>query len=192
MFLIVGLGNPGVQYANTRHNVGFLCVNNIAHRLGFPDFSQKNDSLISERRIDGERFIIQKPQTFMNLSGRAVQNIVSFYKIDTENIIVVHDDLDLNPFEVRIKFAGGNGGHNGLRDIDSAIGKNYWRARIGIGRPLDRVDVSTYVLSNFYRDEIQKLYNILEIFSENIKELLLAQDKNIIIQSIMMKVANRK
>lgn len=189
MILIVGLGNPGLQYAQTRHNVGFMCADVIAHTLGFPDFSSKYTSLISERFIDNERFFIQKPQTFMNLSGTAVQKVVSFYKIPTDNIFVIHDDIDLKPMETRIKFAGSNGGHNGLRNIDGAIGKDYWRIRIGVGRPLDKSNVADYVVSKFYRDELQTLQGIFASIANNIYELASSQDKTSAIQKLLSEVS---
>ncbi len=177
MFLIVGLGNPGLQYSHTRHNVGFLCADRIAFYLGFPTFKEKFESLITERNFDANKIIIQKPQTYMNLSGKSVMQITSFYKIHSEDIVVIHDDIDLDPFDVRIKFSGGHGGHNGLRNIDESIGKNYWRIRIGVGRPPSKLEVSNYVLSNFYPDELTKLQSIFDIISKHIASFMLSSDK---------------
>lgn len=178
MFLIVGLGNFGLQYAYTRHNVGFLCADHMAHYLGFPEFKQKFDSLITEKNINNNRFFIQKPQTYMNLSGISVNQAVSFYKMLPEEVVVIHDDIDLDPFEVKIKFSGSAGGHNGLKNIDSAIGKNYWRIRVGIGRPPSKLEVSSYVLSKFYSDELQKLQVVFDVISKNIVNFLLSEDKS--------------
>jgi PTH1 family peptidyl-tRNA hydrolase len=184
MFLVVGLGNPGIRYAYTRHNAGFLCADYIASSLVFPEFVEKHDSLVSEKVVDGFKVIIQKPLSFMNLSGLPVRKLVSFYKIPTENIFVVHDDIDLSPFSLRVKFAGGNGGHNGLRSIDGAIGKNYWRIRIGVGRPNSKIEVSDYVISNFYSDEIQELQNVLELVSDNIINLISSVEKSEVIKKM--------
>jgi PTH1 family peptidyl-tRNA hydrolase len=184
MFLIVGLGNPGIKYVYTRHNVGFLCIDYIAKALVFPEFLGRYDSLVSEKTIDASKIILQKPQSFMNLSGLPIQKLTSFYKIPSENVFVIHDDIDLPPFSIKVKFAGSNGGHNGLRSIDGGIGKSYWRIRIGVGRPDSKIEVSDYVLSNFYSDEIQELQNVLEIISDNITDLILSTEKNDIIKKI--------
>ncbi|MDR1488852.1 MAG: aminoacyl-tRNA hydrolase [Holosporales bacterium] len=186
MILIVGLGNPGVRYAYTRHNIGFMAVDYIARRLNFSRFLSEFSSLVSEKLIEKEKVIIQKPQTFMNLSGGAVQKIVSFYKIPTDCVFVIHDDIDLVLYDIRIKYAGGNGGHNGLRSIDGGVGKNYWRIRIGIGRPFDKNEVPDYVLSNFYKNELQKFSIILEFLAENICELIFKENKEQIIQKIQL------
>lgn len=194
MFLIVGLGNPGLNYAYTRHSVGFMLADHLAYALGFPDYKAKFDSLYSERTFENfAKVFIQKPQTYMNLSGGAVSQIVSFFKISTENVFVVHDDLDLKPFEIRIKFAGSNGGHNGLRNIDKAIGTQYWRIRIGIGRPLSREQVPDYVLSPFYKDELTALpQRVFEPVAQNIIELLFEQNKAPVIEKILNAAKNAK
>jgi PTH1 family peptidyl-tRNA hydrolase len=189
MFVIIGLGNPGLAYAYTRHNVGFLLVDHLAYSLGFPEFTSKFDSLCSEKSIDSLKIMIQKPQTFMNLSGRAVFKLVSFYKILTENIFVVHDDIDLEPLKVRIKFSGSSGGHNGIKDIDKYIGNNYWRIKIGVGRPQSKEQVAAYVLSSFYKDEITSL--IQDVFSKiinNIPLLLSSENKKPIINNIVSEI----
>ncbi len=188
MILIVGLGNPGLQYAHTRHNVGFLCADVIAYHLGFPEFRSKFSSLISERSLDNEKIVIQKPQTFMNLSGNAVKEIVSFYKIPSDSVFVIHDDIDLRPSEVRVKFAGSSGGHNGLRNIDSAIGKDYWRIRIGIGRPMEKIAVADYVLSKFFNDELQNLQHLFFAISQNITNIIFAQEKEKPIQQLLSDI----
>jgi PTH1 family peptidyl-tRNA hydrolase len=157
----------------------------LVRELGSPDFKAKGCALRSEKAIDGVKVIILKPQTFMNLSGRAVAEVVSFYKIQTSDVFVIHDDIDLSPCEVRIKFAGGHGGHNGLRDIDRCIGKNYWRIRIGVGRPPAKDLVADYVLSPFYNDELTRIVQTIHIIAGRFTELLLANDKAPIINDIM-------
>lgn len=194
MFLIVGLGNPGLNYAYTRHSVGFLFVDHFSYALGFPDFRSKFDSLYSEKNFEAlSKVIIQKPQTFMNLSGRAVSQLVSFFKIPTENVFVVHDDLDIKPLDIKIKFGGSSGGHNGLKDIDKAIGNNYWRIRIGIGRPLDRAQVPDYVLSPFYKDELSRLLPVVfDPLCRNIVDLLFQENKTEVIEKIIKSVRSGK
>ncbi|MGE3622307.1 MAG: aminoacyl-tRNA hydrolase [Bdellovibrionales bacterium] len=143
--LIVGLGNPGSEYENTRHNIGFMAVDAIAERYGLPPWKKKFKSLIT-----GGDFLLQKPLTYMNLSGEAVGEAMRFHKLAPENVIVFHDDLDLLPGQVRIKQGGGAGGHNGLKSLDAHIGPDYWRIRIGIGHPGVKGDaVTNYVLGPF-------------------------------------------
>lgn len=149
-WLIVGLGNPGAQYAGHRHNIGFMVVDTIADG----SFKTKFKSLIAEETIKGNRVLLQKPQTFMNLSGEAVREAATFYKIPTERVVVIHDELDLPPGQLRIKQGGGNGGHNGLRSLDAHLDSvDYWRLRCGIGHPGDKDRVSPYVLSDFSKQE---------------------------------------
>jgi PTH1 family peptidyl-tRNA hydrolase len=137
MILLVGLGNPGDKYKLTRHNIGFLTIDQIAETdtFGFSNFSSKFEGEISLSQYKDQKIILLKPMTFMNLSGKAVQKAVQFFKLKPENIIVCHDDMDLQLGKIKVKKAGGSGGHNGIKSIDSAIGKDYWRIRIGIGRP---------------------------------------------------------
>lgn len=190
MFLIVGLGNPGLDYAYTRHNAGFMLADHLAYAFGFPDYKSKFDSLYSERLLNKfSKVIIQKPQTFMNLSGKAVSQIVSFYKIPTENIFVIHDDLDLPPLDVKIKFSGSNGGHNGLKDIDKFIGTKYWRIRIGIGRPQSKDQVPQYVLSPFYKDELSDILpKVFAPICKNMESLLFEEEKSGIISKIIQEI----
>lgn len=155
--LIVGLGNPGNQYEFTRHNAGFIVIDQIAQHFGFPVFKQKGKALISSCDISGVRAVLLKPQTFMNLSGDAVLPVVSFFKISENDIAVIHDDLDLSFGDYRYKFGGGSGGHNGLKSIDSKISNKYWRIRVGIGRPENKSDVVDYVLGKFSKDDISRI-----------------------------------
>jgi PTH1 family peptidyl-tRNA hydrolase len=154
MRLVVGLGNPGLRYAKNRHNVGFVAVDAIARRHGFPAFRDRFKGELSEGVIGGEKRLLLKPQTFMNDSGEAVLAAMSFYKIPPAEIVVIHDELDLKPGKVRVKRGGGSAGHNGLRSIDALVGADYWRVRIGIGHPGVRELVMPYVLQNFPQDEV--------------------------------------
>ncbi|MGB1361310.1 MAG: aminoacyl-tRNA hydrolase [Alphaproteobacteria bacterium] len=153
MFLLVGLGNPGNEYTNTRHNVGFMALDNIVQRYNFSDYNKKYDGLVATGTIKGEKVIALKPQTYMNKSGISVSQAVNFFKIPLENVIVFYDELDLPTGKVRVKAGGGNGGHNGLKSIDAHAGKEYVKVRIGIDHPGDKNKVSGYVLSKFTTDE---------------------------------------
>lgn len=151
MFLIVGLGNPGPNYSKNRHNIGFLALDQVASSFSFPDFSgsKVSQSQASLGEISGHRVLLLKPMTYMNLSGSAVKSALDFFKLMPERVIVLHDDLDLDPGEIRFKKGGGHGGHNGLRSVSQAIGQDYYRLRLGIGHPGVKELVSPYVLSNF-------------------------------------------
>ena len=153
--LIVGLGNPGREYESTRHNVGFLWVDELARlqNLGFRS-EAKFHGLTARGQLHGHEVLLLKPQTFMNVSGRSVGALVQFYKISPEEMLVVHDELDLPPGVARLKMGGGHGGHNGLKDIIAHLGsRDFWRLRIGIGHPGDRSEVSNYVLNDPRREE---------------------------------------
>lgn len=180
MKLVVGLGNPGLQYARNRHNVGFMLVDAAAFHFGFPGYTSRFDGMFSKRKLGDEDVIILKPETFMNLSGRSVQKAVSYFKINIDDVIVVHDELELEMNEVKIKKGGSNKGHNGLKNIDASIGKDYWRIGIGIGRPFDKADVPNYVLSDFHTSEISN--NLVKVFTavlHNISGIISSQDKTI-------------
>lgn len=153
MYLLVGLGNPGLEYTENRHNVGFMCLDEIRKSYGFPPEKQKFSGFLTEGIIEEEKVYLFKPLTYMNRSGQAVAEAARFFKIPPEHVIVFHDDLDLVPGKVQMKHGGGHGGHNGLRDLDAHIGNQYWRVRIGIGRPLHKGAVTSYVLSNFSKEE---------------------------------------
>ncbi|MEO1888764.1 MAG: aminoacyl-tRNA hydrolase [Cycloclasticus sp.] len=146
--LIVGLGNPGDEYKKTRHNAGFLLLDSIALNLGLPfSYESKFKSAVATGVIGSKKIHLLKPQTFMNKSGSAVSAYANYYNISAEEILVGHDELDLEPGTVRLKKAGGHGGHNGLRDIISCLSaKDFYRLRLGIGHPGDRNKVSNYVL----------------------------------------------
>jgi PTH1 family peptidyl-tRNA hydrolase len=154
MRLVVGLGNPGSRYARNRHNVGFMAVDAIARRHRAPGFRNRFKGELAEGPIGGERVLLLKPQTFMNLSGESVGEAARFFKILPSEIVVIHDEIDLRPGKLRVKRGGGNAGHNGLRSIDSSLGPDYWRVRIGVGHPGIKELVQPYVLQNFSGEEL--------------------------------------
>lgn len=161
--LIAGLGNPGSKYEQTRHNAGFWLVEEIA-RLKDAHFrpESKFSGEVCKVVLEGRDVWLLKPDTFMNRSGLAVQKLASFYKIPVENILVAHDELDLEPGTARLKTGGGHGGHNGLRDIIAHLGKEFHRLRIGIGHPGDRSQVVDYVLHRASQDEQISIDNSID------------------------------
>ncbi len=150
MLLIVGLGNPGTQYENTRHNIGFKVIDKLVDDFGATEISK---SAFEGKLFKSSNILFLKPTTFMNLSGKAVQAVKNFYKIELENIIVIHDDIDLPFSALRFKKGGGHGGHNGLRSIDAMVGKEYIRVRMGVDKPTHKSQVADYVLSDFSLEE---------------------------------------
>ena len=175
MFLVVGLGNPGPDYAFNRHNVGQMVIDVLAARLGAKFSKHKANAMVSETRlgIGQEKLILAKPLSYMNTSGGPVANLAKFYDIEPANIIVIHDELDIAAEDVRIKFGGGHAGHNGLRDIISAIGTNdYTRVRVGIGRPPGSMETSDYVLKNFSATEKKELPTTLEIAADAVEAII--------------------
>ena len=161
MKIIVGLGNPDKKYEDTRHNIGFITVDEIFDRYNFPTYKEKFNGLVSKGKIDGKDTVILKPMTYMNLSGQSVGECARFYKVKPEDIIVLHDDLDLPFAKIKTKIGGGHGGHNGLKSIDSHIGNKFKRVKIGIHRPDDKHQISNYVLKDFNKDEKIALKNKL-------------------------------
>jgi PTH1 family peptidyl-tRNA hydrolase len=145
--LVVGLGNPGPEYARTRHNVGFLVAERIARALGTEFTVRKFAAELAEARAGHEKVWIMKPQTYMNHSGEAVGGALRFWKIGTEDLVVVHDDVELEPFRIQLKVGGGDSGHNGVRSVNAHVGtREYARVRVGVGRPPSAVDPSDWVL----------------------------------------------
>lgn len=156
--MVVGLGNPGGEYARTRHNVGFMAVEYLAGENA--TWKNEHDAMTYHANIDGHRVIFVRPMTFMNLSGNAVGAIARFYKVPTENIVVIHDDMDIPVGTVKEKVGGGSAGHNGIKSIDAAVGADYKRIRIGIGHPRDfdlKIDPADWVLGRFSDDEMTKI-----------------------------------
>lgn len=173
MRLVVGLGNPGLRYAKNRHNVGFVAIDAIARRYGFPAFRDRFKGELSEGVIGGARRLLLKPQTFMNASGEAALAAASFYKIPPSEIVVIHDEIDLRPGKLRVKRGGGSAGHNGLRSIDALLGADYWRVRIGVGHPGVKELVQPYVLQNFTAGEISEWAGpLIDAVAETIPLLL--------------------
>jgi len=161
MQIWAGLGNPGAQYALHRHNVGFMAVDAIAEVHSFGPWQKKFRSLVSEGRIGRRKILLLKPQTFMNVSGDAVQQALHFFKIDVGALIAFHDELDLAPMRVKVKQGGGTAGHNGLRSIDASLGPDFRRVRIGIGHPGHKDRVTGYVLGNYAKSEMEPLSDLL-------------------------------
>ncbi len=173
MFLIVGLGNPGIEYAGTRHNVGFAAADAVAEKYGFGVFRNKFDGLIAEGKIGHEKVYLLKPQTYMNLSGNSVVKAASFYKILPEHIVVIHDDMDLPVGGLKAKLGGGAGGHNGLKSVDAAISSGYNRIRIGVGHPEGRgAEVVNHVLGGFSKVDRERVDSVIELVVETLPILL--------------------
>jgi len=162
MQLLAGLGNPGAKYANNRHNVGFMAVDAIARRHSFSPWSKKFQAEIAEGRLGGDKVLLIKPQTFMNLSGQAVGEALRFYKLDPAAVTVLYDEIDLAPGKIRIKVGGGSGGHNGIRSLDQHIGQNYRRVRIGVGHPGVKEMVHGHVLGDFSKADREWLDVLLD------------------------------
>ncbi len=173
-FLIVGLGNPGAKYASSRHNVGFMVVDNLAKKIGIPMMIEnKFKGIYGKTVYKGKKVHLLKPQTFMNNSGESVRLVKNFYKIPSEQLIVVHDDMDLPFGRIKIKKGGGTGGHKGLESITKDIGtKDYIRVRIGIGKPSSKEEVVKYVLSNFTPEEQRTLSDYIDKASQAIIDII--------------------
>lgn len=172
MWLVVGLGNPGAQYEGTRHNVGFDLVDAWAARHGLGVERNEHKALTRRGRACGHEVIVAKPQTYMNLSGDAVGALARYYKIEPARVVVVHDELDFVPGEVRLKVGGGHGGHNGLRSIAATMGPDFVRLRVGIGKPPPRMQGADFVLSRARGDEKALLDEALLRGGEVIDEVL--------------------
>ena len=185
MFLLVGLGNPGSKYAENRHNIGFMALDQIVRRHSFSNWRNRFQSLAAEGQLGSKRVLALKPSTFMNESGRAVEEAARFYKLRTENIIVMHDELDLDFGKIRLKQGGGLAGHNGLRSIKKCLSENFTRVRIGIGHPGDKKLVYRYVLSNFPKSEATGLEILIDAISDSAVLLVDPKDHN----AFMTKVA---
>ena len=190
MFLLVGLGNPGKTYANNRHNIGFMILESLEKLYNTPKFTKKFKSEYLKTNINENVVFLLKPMTYMNDSGIAVKEIKDFYNISVDNIFVFHDEIDLNPGDVRVKKGGSHNGHNGLKSIDQFIGKNYNRVRMGVSRPSKLYEnninenVSNWVLSDFtLEDKTKWLNSLINNISDNIL-LLINNDINNFLKNI--------
>ena len=177
MKLLVGLGNPGSDYAMTRHNMGFQAVDAIVHRFSFHDWKKDCKGVIARGEIDGEKVIVLKPHTFMNLSGEAVLAAMSFFKIKPADVIVFHDDLDLPVGKVKVKTGGSAAGHNGIKNIDSHIGPDYMRVRIGVDQDRSK-DTKDYVLGVPSDEDQEVLDETMKNIAENVPLLLQGDENN--------------
>jgi len=176
MRLFVGLGNPGAKYAQHRHNIGFMAVDEIARRHGFAPWRRRFQGESAEGTLERERVVLLKPLTFMNDSGRAVQEAANFFKLGIIDITVFQDELELPPGKVRVKVGGGVAGHNGLRSISSHIGNDYRRVRIGIGHPGVKELVHSYVLSDFFKEERPWVEALCAVIADNAGQLAVDRD----------------
>lgn len=172
MFLVIGLGNPGRRYEKTRHNAGFLVVDRLATRAGVSCDRAQLGALVSRQPIVGQDVVLAKPQSFMNLSGQPGASLRGFYKVETSEVIVVHDDLDIPFGEVRLKVGGGHGGHNGLRDLNEKIGAGYVRVRFGVSRPPEGWDTADYVLTAWSGRELETLDAVLDKAADAVEAVL--------------------
>ena len=188
MRLLVGLGNPGSAYANNRHNVGFMALDAIAERYNFSSWRKRFQGLAAEGTLDGEKVIALKPNTYMNLSGQSVGEAARFFKFSPDDVIVIYDEIELTPGKVRVKRGGGSAGHNGIKSIDAHIGKEYWRARLGVGRPAGAGDVSNHVLQNFAKADMEWLGPFLDALAKSIP-LLTTGDENKFMTKVAMLTA---
>ena len=175
MLLLVGLGNPGDEHRRQRHNVGFMAVDAIAERHGFSPFRRRFQGEAAEGMLAGEKTLILKPQTYMNLSGQSVGEAARFFKLQPDDVMVAHDELDLAAGKLRMKLGGGHAGHNGLRSIDAALGPDYRRMRIGIGHP-GKERVLGWVLQNFSGEDIKWLEPLLDAIAEAAPHLARGDD----------------
>ena len=175
MRMIVGLGNPGPKYLMTRHNAGFLIVDSLAQRNQAGHFREEFNAHTTKLKIEHQDVLLVKPQTFMNLSGEAVAPLIKYYKIELENLLVVHDEIDLPFYKIKFQFNRGHGGHNGVRSLHNLIGTHtYSRLRFGIGRPSnDKISVADYALQNFNNEEQKILPEALSLAAEGIECFIL-------------------
>lgn len=187
MKLFVGLGNPGPKYAGNRHNIGFMALDRIAEDTGFGPWRSKFQGALSEGKIGGNKVILLKPETFMNLSGQAVGEAMRFYKLESTDITVFHDELDLAPGKCRVKSGGGHAGHNGLRSIHQHIGPHYDRVRLGIGHPGHKDAVAGYVLRDFAKSDESWLDNLLRGISDGAAPLV-AGDAGKFMNAVALRV----
>ena len=176
MLLFVGLGNPGPRYVGNRHNIGFMAVQAVARRHNISPWRRRFQGVAVEGSITGEKILLLLPGTFMNESGRAVQEAAKFYKLEAGDVVVFHDEAELAPGKVRLKKGGGNAGHNGLRSITEHIGNDYHRVRLGIGHPGSKDMMESYVLQDFAKDEWPWVEALCDLVADNVALLIEGKD----------------
>ena len=176
MLLFVGLGNPGSRYVGNRHNIGFMAVEEIARLYKAPPWRRRFQGAVTEALVGNEKVLFLLPETFMNESGRAVQEAMQFYKIALKDVVVFHDELDLPPAKMRVKLGGGNAGHNGLRSITAQCGNEYRRVRLGIGHPGHKDAVHGFVLSDFSKSDREWVADLCRAVAEQAQLLVSGQD----------------
>ena len=172
MLLFVGLGNPTPNSENNRHNIGFKLIDALNRKFGLSKQKPKFKGLLTTGNIEGEKIYAIKPLTFMNNSGICIRELIEYFKIDAENVIVFHDDLDIEFGKIKAKFGGSSAGHNGIASIDKFIGKDYSRVRIGIGKPKTQISIEDYVLQNFDEDELMNIDKISKNITDSIGDLI--------------------
>ena len=172
MLLFVGLGNPTPDSENNRHNIGFKIIDSINKKFNLSKQKPKFKGLLTTGNIGKEQVYAIKPLTFMNNSGICIRELIEYFKIDAEDVIVFHDDLDVEFGKIKVKFGGSNAGHNGIASIDKFIGKDYSRVRFGIGKPKNNIEVSDFVLQNFDEDETIGIEKILQNIADSISILV--------------------
>ena len=174
MFVILGIGNPGKKYDGTRHNIGFIAMDYMSEKYGIKINKIKHKSLIGEGNIAGERVILVKPQTFVNLSGEALREVCAYYKVPAENVIVIHDDVSLDCGKLRIRKKGSDGGHNGLKSIIYQLNSDeFTRIKIGVGAKPEHYDLADWVLGHFSKDEVSHLSKLVDcVVEEAVPEII--------------------
>ena len=173
MYLIIGLGNPEEEYGRTRHNMGFNVINKLSNKYGIEVNKKKFDGLCGDGIIEGEKVILLKPQTYMNLSGKSIVQVVNFYKIPLENVIVIYDDIDIEPGLIRIRKKGSSGSHNGMKSVIAELGSGeFMRVRVGIGKPKYDGDMINYVIGAVPEEEQKELEKGVEKAKEAVIEIL--------------------
>ena len=178
MYIIAGLGNPGLRYANTRHNIGFIALDMLADKLGIEIKKAKHKALIGEGTLAGEKIVLAKPQTYMNLSGESILDIRNWYKVEDSRIIVIYDDIDLDVGVLRIRPSGSAGTHNGMRSIIYQLNsQDFPRVRLGVGKPPEEWDLKDYVMSTFRKDEIPQIKEVCQRAVEGV-ELIISKGVN--------------
>ena len=173
MILVVGLGNPGLEYAKTRHNIGFKALDMISERYSFENWKNKLNGKYAKGVVGNQKTILLKPQTFMNISGSCVKSFVDYFKIENNNLFVIYDDIDLELGTLKKKIGGGHAGHNGVKSIfESLKASNFCKMRIGVGRPVEKEQVTNFVLSKFLPDELIIVQGVLEKVTNDLEKII--------------------